>query len=90
VAYVYVGGNVYRFCPNAAPDYDICDAVTPGYVSFYVIQWLDAERFVFLTREPSLLFLGALDHTTVPIVVWPLEEWVTPQSFSAVLLTPHK
>jgi dipeptidyl aminopeptidase/acylaminoacyl peptidase len=89
VAYVYVGGNLFPFCPNAAPDYDICDSVTPGYVSFYIIQWLDAERFLFLTREPSVLFLGALDHTTLPIVVWPLEESVTPQSFSAVLLTPH-
>jgi hypothetical protein len=88
VAYVYVGGNLYPFCPNAAPDYDVCDTVTPGYVSFYIVQWLDAERFLFLTREPSLLFLGALDHTTAPIVIWPLEEWVTPQNFSAVLLSP--
>jgi hypothetical protein len=90
VPYVYVEGNFYPFCPNAGPDIDVCDSILPGYAAFYVIQWLEADRFLFLSREPFLLFLGRLDHTTVPIVTWPLEEWVTPQSFSAVLLAPPK
>jgi hypothetical protein len=53
-----------------------------------VIQWIDGDQFLFLTREPRRLLLASLDGTTVPIVAWPLDEWVTPQSFSAVVLQP--
>jgi hypothetical protein len=83
-----VQGNLYPYCPTATTDYDVCNSVTPGYAAFYVIQWLDGDRFLFLTRDPFVLYLGRLDHTTQPVVAWPLEEWVTPQSFSAVLITP--
>jgi dipeptidyl aminopeptidase/acylaminoacyl peptidase len=88
VPHVHVQGNLYPYCPTATTDYDVCNSVTPGYAAFYVIQWLDGDRFLFLTRDPFVLYLGRLDHTTQPVVAWPLEEWVTPQSFSAVLITP--
>jgi hypothetical protein len=60
------------------------DHARPSHL--YVNQWLDADRFPFLTRWPSMLLQGTLEHTTQPVTPCPLEEWVTPQSVSAVLV----
>ena len=46
---------------------------------------IDGARFLFLTREPSVLFLGSLDGTTIPIVTWPVEDTVGPNQFTAAL-----
>jgi hypothetical protein len=49
---------------------------------------------LFLTREPSVLFLvtldpsGVFDATTVPIVAWPLEDFAGLDSFAAVAGNP--
>jgi len=85
----YAGGSqkLNQLCPDAAQSSDICDWVNPEYVGFSAIQWMDGKRFLFLTGSPSVLFLGSVDHTTMPIVAWSLEDG---GSFSAVLLAPNK
>ena len=87
VPYAVSSQKLFQLCPNAAQSSDTCDWVNPEYVNFGVIQWLDANRLLFLAVGPSVLFLGNVDHTTVPIVAWSSEDGV---SFSAVLLEPGK
>jgi hypothetical protein len=83
-------GTLMRLCADAAQDSDVCDSPISFWGSTAAIRWMDSTRFLLLTRYPSVLFLGALDltgrfgATTVPIVAWPLEEWVGPSSFAAV------
>jgi hypothetical protein len=78
--------KLFLLCPNAVQSSDTCDEVNPEYLAFAVIQWLNGELYLVLSQGPSVLFLGSLDHTTLPIAAWPLEEgW---GKFSAVLLTP--
>jgi hypothetical protein len=84
-------GFLFQLCPDATQSSQVCGGpliLDHSYVD--VIQWIDGDQFLFLTREPRRLFLGRLDHTTVPIVTWPSEEWIIPESFSAVSLAPHK
>jgi Tol biopolymer transport system component len=81
-------GALAELCPGATNDSEICESPISRGVS--AIQWLDATHLLLLTRDPSALFLitldpsGQMDATTEPIAVWPLEEFVGPQSFSAV------
>jgi len=84
VPYAVSSQKLFQICPDAAQSSDTCDWVNPEYVDFGAIQWMDGNRFLFLAVGPSVLFLGSVDHTTVPIVAWPLEEGGG--KFSAVLL----
>jgi len=83
-------GTLMGLCADATQDSDVCDSPISFWGSTAAIRWMDSTRFLFLTRYPSVLFLGRLDltgrfgATTVPIVAWPLEEWVSPHSFDAV------
>ena len=58
------------------------------------IQWIDGNSVLFLSRDPSVLFSGKMDFTanqdgtTIPIATWPLEDWVSVKSFSAVKISP--
>lgn len=51
-------------------------------------QYEFQNRVLFLTRNPSVLFLGEMDFSgnldgrTIPIVAWPLADWVSSQSFT--------
>jgi len=80
--------NLRRLCPNAASDSDICDVRIYFDGTLAALQWIDGNRVLFLTRNPSVLFLGKMDFsgnmdgTTIPIVAWPLEDWVGSQSFT--------
>jgi WD40-like Beta Propeller Repeat len=87
VPYAVNEQKLFQLCLDAAQSSDICDRVNPEYVGFSAIQWMDGKRFLFLTGSPSVLFLGSVDHTTMPVVAWSLEDGV---SFSAVLLAPGK
>jgi hypothetical protein len=76
-------------CPGATRDSEICDSpISQGGTA--AVQWLDPTHVLLLTREPSTLFFvqldpsGQMDPATTPIDVWPLEEFVTGQSFTAV------
>jgi hypothetical protein len=79
-----------ELCPDATRESDICASPLSFDGSAAAIHWLDAYHFLYLTREPSVLFLvtldpsGVFDGTTVPIVAWPLEEFVGLDSFAAV------
>ena len=79
-----------ELCAGATQDSEVCETPLNFWGSVAAIRWMDSTRFLFLTRDPSVLFLGTLDPlgifdaTTVPIVAWPLEEWVGPHSFTAV------
>jgi len=83
-------GTLMTLCPDASQDSDVCDSPISFWGSTAAIRWMDGTRFLLLTRNPSVLFLGrldvagGLDASTMPIVTWPLAEWVGPQSFSAV------
>jgi hypothetical protein len=80
-----------KLCPEATRDTDECDTRINFWGNVAAIQWIDGNRVLFLTREPSVLFLGSMDFTanwdgtTIPIVVWPLEEAVGPQSFASAV-----
>jgi len=82
-------GALAELCPGATQDSEICALpISPGGTT--VIQWLDPTHLLLLTRDPAVLLLvtldptGRMDPTTEPIEVWPLEEFVGPQSFTAV------
>ena len=80
--------NLRKLCPDATSDSDICDARIHFDGTLAALQWIDGNRLLFLTRNPSVLFLGEmdfsgnLDGTTIPIVAWPLEDRVGSQSFT--------
>jgi len=80
--------NLRKLCPDATSDTDVCDVRIHFDGTPAVLQWIDGNRVLFLTSNPSVLFLGKMDFsgnmdgTTTPIVAWPLEEWVGSQSFT--------
>jgi len=83
-----------ELCPGATRDSEVCDSKLSFDGSAAAMHWLDASRFLFLTREPSVLFLvtldpsGVFDGTTLPIVAWPLEEFAGLDSFAAAAGNP--
>jgi Tol biopolymer transport system component len=80
--------NLRKLCPNATSDSDICDARIRFDGTLAALQWIDGNRVLFLTRDPSVLFLGTMDFTsqmdgtTIPISAWRLEDPVTSKSFT--------
>jgi Tol biopolymer transport system component len=80
--------NIRMLCPDATSDSDVCDDRIHLDGTVAALQWIDGNRILFLTRGPSVLFLGSmdftgnLDGTTIPIIVWPLEDWVSSKSFT--------
>ena len=84
-------GNLRKLCPDAARDTDECDTRIHFWGNVATIHWIDGNRLLFLTRDPSVLFLGKMefveswDGTTIPIVAWPVEDSVGPKQFTAAL-----
>jgi WD40 repeat protein len=80
--------NLRRLCPDATSDSDVCDVRIHLDGTVAALQWIDGNRLLFLTRNPSVLFLGKMDFTgntdgtTIPIIAWPLEDWVSLKSFT--------
>jgi Tol biopolymer transport system component len=80
--------NLRKLCPDAASDSNICDVRIHFDGTLAALQWIDGNRLLFLTRNPSVLFLGKMDFSgnmdgrTIPIAAWPLEDWVGSQSFT--------
>ncbi len=80
--------NLRRLCPDATSDSDVCDVRIHLDGTVAALQWIDGNRILFLTRNPSVLFLGKMDFTgnmdgtTIPIIAWPLEDWVSSKSFT--------
>lgn len=85
--------NLRRLCPDATRDTDECDTGIGFWGTVAAIHWIDGNRVLFLTRDPSVLFVGKMEFTgnwngtTIPIVTWPVEEWVSPKSFTTVKLS---
>jgi hypothetical protein len=82
-------GALAELCPGATHDSDICESpISRGETA--AVQWLDPTHVLLLTRDPSALLLvtldpsGQMDPTSIPIVTWPLEEFVGPESFDTV------
>ena len=81
-------GTLKKLCPDASNDSNICDDRLSFYGNIAAIHWLDGNRVLFLTRDPSVLFLATMDFTgpwdatTIPIVAWPLHESVSLNSFT--------
>ena len=83
-------GALFQLCPNATQGSQVCgEPLTQENGFIDVIQWIDGDRFLYLTREPHRLSLGRLDGTTIPIVTWSSEDGIPPERFSAVLPAPH-
>jgi hypothetical protein len=86
--------DLRKLCPDATSDSDVCDARIHFDGTLAALQWIDGNRLLFLTRNPSALFLGEmdfsgnLDGTTIPIVAWPVEDWVSSQSFTMAEVNP--
>ena len=86
-------GTLKKLCPDASNDSNICDDRLSFYGNIAAIHWMDGNRVLFLTRDPSVLFLATMDFTspwdatTVPIVAWPLHESVSLNSFTAAIVT---
>jgi WD40 repeat protein len=80
--------NLRKLCPDATSDADVCDVRIHLDGTLAALQWIDGNRILFLTRNPSVLFLGKMDFTgnmdgtTIPITAWPLEDWVSSKSFT--------
>ncbi|HSB90812.1 MAG TPA: hypothetical protein VLD63_12395 [Anaerolineales bacterium] len=82
-------GALAELCPGATTDSEICDSPI-SWGGTAAVQWLDATHLLLLTRDPSALFLesldpsGQMDPASLPIDVWPLGQFVGPESFSAI------
>jgi hypothetical protein len=82
--------TIRELCPGATRDSEVCDSKISFDGSAAAIRWLDASRFLFLTREPSVLFLVTLDPsgvfggTSVPIVAWSMEDLSGLDTFASV------
>ena len=80
--------NLRKLCPDATSDSEVCDVRIHFDGTLAALQWIDGNRVLFLTHNPSVLFLGTTDFSgnmdgrTIPIVAWPLEDWVSSQSFT--------
>jgi hypothetical protein len=85
--------NLRGLCPDATRDTDECDTGIGFWGTVAAIHWIDGNRVLFLTRDPSVLFLGKMDFTgnmggtTIPIVTWPVEDWVSAKSFTMAKLS---
>ena len=85
--------NLRKLCPNASSNSEVCDARIHFDGTLAALQWIDDNRVLFLTRNPSVLFLGKmdfssnLDATTIPIVAWPVEDGVSSQSFTVAAVS---
>ena len=83
--------NLRKLCPDATRDTDECDTGIGFWGTVAAIHWIDGNRVLFLTRDPSVLFLGKMefveswDGKTIPIVAWPVEDSVGPKQFTAAL-----
>ncbi|HET9909605.1 MAG TPA: hypothetical protein VFQ23_23360 [Anaerolineales bacterium] len=81
-------GTLKKLCPDASNDGNICDDRLYFDGALSAIHWIDSNRVLFLTRNPSVLFLATMDFTspwdatTIPIVAWPLNESVSLNSFT--------
>ena len=66
--------NLRKLCPNATSDSDVCYVRIHFDGTLAALQWIDGNRVLFLTRNPSVLFLGKMDFsgnmdgTTIPIM----------------------
>ena len=86
--------NLLRLCPDATSDSDVCDVRIHFDGTLAALQWIDGNCILFLTHNPSVLFLGKMDFsgrmdgTTIPIMAWPLEDWVSSQSFAMAKVSP--
>ena len=80
--------NLRKLCLDATSNSDICDVRIYFDGTLAALQWIDGNRLLFLTSNPSVLYLGSMDFsnnmdgTTLPIVAWPLEDRVDSQSFT--------
>ena len=83
--------NLRKLCPEATQDTDECDTRISFFGTISAIRWIDGNKVLFLTSEPSVLFLatmdftGNMDATTIPIAAWPLNEWVSLNSFTTAM-----
>jgi hypothetical protein len=64
---------IQPLCPDAISNSDVCGTafVVPGEMTS--IRWIDGNRFVGLTSNPTVLFLGNRDGTLTTIASWPPE-----------------
>ena len=62
-AYASAGGSLFRLCPGAAQDTEICGHGYELGGDLAGIQWIDDSRFLYVTREPYDLYFGRLDGT---------------------------
>ena len=82
-AYVLDGPDLqdlFQLCPNASQLVEICGPPIHFAEPIAYLEWIDGSHFLYVTREPKWLYLGALDGSATAIV----EE---PQSFAAVAAT---
>ena len=83
--------NLRKLCPEATQDTDECDTRISFFGTVSAIRWIDGNKLLFLTSEPSVLFLatmhftGNMDAITIPIAAWPLNEWVSLNSFTSAI-----
>jgi hypothetical protein len=74
-AYVFHGSSLWRLCPNATEDSQVCGDPIQLEEGVAAIHWMDSNRFLFVTRDlntsvADTLFLSGLDGTKIPIVTW--------------------
>jgi len=55
--------NLKKLCPDATSDSDVCDARIYFDGTLAALQWIDGNRVLFLTSNPSVLFLGRMDFS---------------------------
>ena len=81
-------GNLKKLCPEATSNSDICDDRIHFDGTVAAVHWIDGNRVLILTQNPSVLFLGKMDFTgnmdgiTIPIATWPVNDWVNLKSFT--------
>jgi WD40 repeat protein len=82
-AYVVGDEEMSPLCPNAAQAIEVCEPSIPFGEPIQWLEWLDRERFLYLTYVPKRLMLGSLDGSATLIAEDPQD----PLSLAAVAST---
>jgi hypothetical protein len=79
-------------CPSAAQAAEVCGPPVSFGTAIETLEWLDRERFLYVTYVPRRLMLGSLDGSAIAIADDPQDPLISPgnpsrASYDAVAFT---
>jgi len=72
--------NLFPLCPNAVQAIEVCGPAIPFGEQIEWLEWVDRDRFLYVTYEPRRLYLGSVEGSATMIAE-------DPPSFAAAAAT---